>query len=59
MVCEYIVNKIFILEWNFVVFLNMIVIWFFDVNKFGVEVDDIKGGVVGGSILKVCFFFDL
>lgn len=54
MVCEYIVNKIFILERNFVVFLNMIVIWLFDVNKFGVEVDEIKGGVVGGSILRVC-----
>jgi translation initiation factor 2 subunit 3 len=32
----------------------MIVIRSFDVNKPGSEVNDIKGGVAGGSILKVC-----
>ncbi|XP_029328888.1 eukaryotic translation initiation factor 2 subunit 3 [Mus caroli] len=37
-VCEYIVKKI--------------VIRSFDVNKPGCEVDDLKGGVAGGSILK-------
>ena len=32
----------------------MIVIRSFDVNKPGSEVNDIKGGVAGGSILQVC-----
>lgn len=58
-VCEYIVNKIPIPERNFVAPPNMIVIRSFDVNKPGAEVDDIKGGVAGGSILKVCFPLDL
>jgi translation initiation factor 2 gamma subunit (eIF-2gamma) len=31
---------------------NMIVIRSFDVNKPGAEVDEIQGGVAGGSILK-------
>ena len=31
----------------------MIVIRSFDVNKPGSEVDDLKGGVAGGSILQV------
>lgn len=53
-VCEYIVNKIPIPERNFVAPPNMIVIRSFDVNKPGAEVDDIKGGVAGGSILRVC-----
>eukprot|EP00246_Nothoceros_aenigmaticus_P011855 TRINITY_DN3395_c0_g1_i1.p1 TRINITY_DN3395_c0_g1~~TRINITY_DN3395_c0_g1_i1.p1 ORF type:complete len:464 (+),score=101.95 TRINITY_DN3395_c0_g1_i1:82-1473(+) len=51
-VCEYIVNKIPIPERNFVAPPNMIVIRSFDVNKPGAEVDDIKGGVAGGSILR-------
>ncbi|RWW39565.1 hypothetical protein BHE74_00055094 [Ensete ventricosum] len=34
----------------------MIVIRSFDVNKPGSEVDEIKGGVAGGSILRVNFF---
>eukprot|EP00253_Pinus_taeda_P002023 PITA_02023 len=51
-VCEYITNKIPIPERNFVDPPNMIVIRSFDVNKPGAEVDDIKGGVAGGSILK-------
>lgn len=34
----------------------MIVIRSFDVNKPGFEVDEIRGGVAGGSILKVRFF---
>lgn len=53
-VCEYIVNKIPIPERNFVAPPNMIVIRSFDVNKPGAEVDEIKGGVAGGSILRVC-----
>ncbi len=32
---------------------QMIVIRSFDVNKPGSEVDDLKGGVAGGSILQV------
>jgi len=32
----------------------MIVIRSFDVNRPGSEVDDIKGGIAGGSILQVC-----
>lgn len=33
--------------------LQMIVIRSFDVNKPGSEVEDLKGGVAGGSILQV------
>ncbi|KAK6138935.1 hypothetical protein DH2020_027316 [Rehmannia glutinosa] len=51
-VCEYIVKKIPIPERNFISPPNMIVIRSFDVNKPGSEVDEIKGGVAGGSILK-------
>ncbi|KAH0676699.1 hypothetical protein KY285_024500 [Solanum tuberosum] len=51
-VCEYIVKKIPIPERNFTSPPNMIVIRSFDVNKPGFEVDDIRGGVAGGSILK-------
>nr|XP_004239809.1 eukaryotic translation initiation factor 2 subunit gamma isoform X1 [Solanum lycopersicum] len=54
-VCEYIVKKIPIPERNFISPPNMIVIRSFDVNKPGFEVDDIRGGVAGGSILKVSF----
>ena len=53
-ICEYIVKKIPIPERNFISPPNMIVIRSFDVNKPGSEVDEIKGGVAGGSILKVC-----
>jgi len=53
-ICEYIVKKIPIPERNFTSPPNMIVIRSFDVNKPGSEVNDIKGGVAGGSILKVC-----
>ncbi|KMS99945.1 hypothetical protein BVRB_1g017900 [Beta vulgaris subsp. vulgaris] len=51
-VCEYIVNKIPIPERNFVSPPSMIVIRSFDVNKPGYEVDNVCGGVAGGSILK-------
>lgn len=54
-VCEYIVKKIPIPERNFISPPNMIVIRSFDVNKPGFEVDEIKGGVAGGSILRVSF----
>lgn len=52
-VCEYIVKKIPIPKRDFVSPPKMIVIRSFDVNKPGYEVDDIKGGVAGGSIFRV------
>lgn len=52
-VCENIVKKIPIPVRDFTSAPNMIVIRSFDVNKPGSEVDEIKGGVAGGSILKV------
>jgi len=51
-VCEYICNKIPVPVRDFTSCPNMIVIRSFDVNKPGAEVDDIQGGVAGGSILK-------
>ena len=57
-VCEYIVKKIPIPERNFTSPPNMIVIRSFDVNKPGFEVDEICGGVAGGSILKVLLSFN-
>ncbi|KAH8962413.1 hypothetical protein BDL97_05G100900 [Sphagnum fallax] len=51
-VCEYIVKKIPIPVRDFVSPPNMIVIRSFDVNKPGAEVEEIKGGVAGGSILR-------
>ncbi|KAL6519818.1 Eukaryotic translation initiation factor 2 subunit 3 [Orobanche minor] len=51
-VAEYLVKKIPIPERNFISPPNMILIRSFDVNKPGSEVDEIKGGVAGGSILK-------
>ncbi|GJP48194.1 hypothetical protein CLOM_g7467 [Closterium sp. NIES-68] len=50
-VCEMIIKRIPIPERDFISPPNMIVIRSFDVNKPGAEVDDIKGGVAGGSIL--------
>lgn len=52
-VCEYIVKRIPIPVRDFTSPPNMIVIRSFDVNKPGFEVDEIRGGVAGGSILKV------
>ena len=54
-----------VLWWNMshlvIFYWYLIVIRSFDVNKPGCEVDDLKGGVAGGSILrgvlKVRFFF--
>ena len=51
-ICEYICNKIPIPTRDFVSPPRLIVIRSFDVNKPGCEVDDIKGGVAGGSILR-------
>ena len=52
-VCEYIVKKIPVPVRDFVSPPQMIVIRSFDVNKPGSEVDELKGGVAGGSILQV------
>ncbi|XP_058799520.1 eukaryotic translation initiation factor 2 subunit 3, Y-linked-like [Phymastichus coffea] len=50
--CEYIVKKIPVPMRDFESEPRLIVIRSFDVNKPGCEVDDLKGGVAGGSILK-------
>ncbi|OTF71138.1 eukaryotic translation initiation factor 2 subunit 3-like protein [Euroglyphus maynei] len=50
--CEYITKRIPIPERDFVSPPRLIIIRSFDVNKPGSEVEDIKGGVAGGSILK-------
>lgn len=49
---EYIVKNIPIPPRDFTSDPRMIVIRSFDVNKPGAEVDDLKGGVAGGSLLK-------
>ncbi|KAI3438260.1 hypothetical protein D9Q98_000696 [Chlorella vulgaris] len=51
-VCEYLVKKIPVPVRDFVSAPQMIVIRSFDVNRPGSEVDDIKGGIAGGSILQ-------
>jgi translation initiation factor 2 subunit 3 len=51
-VCEYIIKRIPVPVRNFTAPPNMIVIRSFDVNKPGSEVEDIQGGVAGGSILQ-------
>ncbi|OAD62170.1 Eukaryotic translation initiation factor 2 subunit 3, Y-linked [Eufriesea mexicana] len=50
--CEYITKKIPIPLRDFTSEPRLIVIRSFDVNKPGCEVDDLKGGVAGGSILR-------
>ncbi|OMH83197.1 Eukaryotic translation initiation factor 2 subunit gamma [Zancudomyces culisetae] len=51
-VVEYIVKKIPVPIRDFTSDPRLIVIRSFDVNKPGAEVDELKGGVAGGSILK-------
>jgi translation initiation factor 2 subunit 3 len=51
-ICEYIVKKIPVPLRDFTSQPRLIVIRSFDVNKPGSEVDELKGGVAGGSILK-------
>jgi len=51
-VCEYIIKKIPKPLRDFTSEPRLIVIRSFDVNKPGCEVDDLKGGVAGGSILQ-------
>uniref|UniRef100_A0A8D2EK89 Uncharacterized protein n=1 Tax=Theropithecus gelada TaxID=9565 RepID=A0A8D2EK89_THEGE len=51
-VCEYIVKKIPVSPRDFTSEPGLIVIKSFDVDKPGCKVDDLNGGVAGGSILK-------
>jgi len=51
-ICEYIVKNIPVPIRDFTSQPRLIVIRSFDVNKPGCEVDDLKGGVAGGSILR-------
>ncbi|KAF8789645.1 Eukaryotic translation initiation factor 2 like protein [Argiope bruennichi] len=51
-VCEYIAKKIPVPVRDFTSEPRLIVIRSFDVNKPGCEVEDLKGGVAGGSILR-------
>eukprot|EP01113_Clastostelium_recurvatum_P020356 TRINITY_DN2414_c0_g1_i1.p1 TRINITY_DN2414_c0_g1~~TRINITY_DN2414_c0_g1_i1.p1 ORF type:complete len:614 (+),score=174.83 TRINITY_DN2414_c0_g1_i1:56-1897(+) len=51
-ICEMIIKKIPIPVRDFTSSPRLIVIRSFDVNKPGAEVDDLKGGVAGGSIVK-------
>ena len=51
-VCEYLTSKIPVPVRDFTSPPQMIIIRSFDVNRPGSEVDDIKGGVAGGSILQ-------
>merc|ERR1711983_602872 len=51
-VCEYIEKKIPVPIRDFTSEPHLIIIRSFDVNKPGSEVDDLKGGVAGGSILR-------
>lgn len=51
-VCEYIVRQIPIPVRNFTAYPRLIIIRSFDVNKPGEEVQSLKGGVAGGSILE-------
>ncbi|XP_065649733.1 eukaryotic translation initiation factor 2 subunit 3, Y-linked isoform X2 [Hydra vulgaris] len=51
-ICDYICKKIPVPIRDFKSQPRLIVIRSFDVNKPGCEVDDLKGGVAGGSILR-------
>jgi len=51
-VCEYVVAKVPIPVRDFTSAPRLIIIRSFDVNKPGCEVDELKGGVAGGSILR-------
>jgi translation initiation factor 2 subunit 3 len=53
-ICEYIVKKIPIPERDFISPPYMTIVRSFDVNKPGSGVDEMRGGVAGGSILRVC-----
>lgn len=52
---EYIVKKIPIPPRDFISDPRLIVIRSFDINKPGTEIQDLKGGIAGGSILQGVF----
>ncbi|KAE9419254.1 hypothetical protein Angca_004830, partial [Angiostrongylus cantonensis] len=52
LVCEYLCKKVPVPSRDFTSPARLIVIRSFDVNKPGSEVDSLKGGVAGGSILR-------
>lgn len=56
-VCEYIVKRIPVPVRDFTSPPQMIVIRSFDVNKPGSEVEELRGGVAGGSILQVRAYY--
>jgi translation initiation factor 2 gamma subunit (eIF-2gamma) len=51
-VCEYIMKKIPVPIRDFTSEPRLIIIRSFDVNKPGSEVEELRGGVAGGSILR-------
>lgn len=51
-VVEYLIKKVPVPKRDFLSSPRMIIIRSFDVNKPGEEVDDLKGGVAGGSIMQ-------
>jgi len=51
-VCEYLIKRIPVPVRDFTSEPNMIVIRSFDVNKPGASVDEVEGGIAGGSILR-------
>merc|ERR1712029_1267584 len=51
-VCEYIEKKIPVPPRDFTSSPRLIIVRSFDVNKPGSEVEDLKGGVAGGSLLR-------
>lgn len=51
-VCEYIAKKIPIPQRDFLTPPRLIIIRSFDVNKPGSEVDELQGGVAGGSLMQ-------
>jgi translation initiation factor 2 gamma subunit (eIF-2gamma) len=51
-ICEYICSKIPIPMRDFTSSPTLIVIRSFDVNKPGAEIEELKGGVAGGSIMR-------
>ena len=52
LVCEYLCKKVPVPPRDFSSAARLIVIRSFDVNKPGSEVENLKGGVAGGSILR-------
>ena len=54
-VCEYLCKKVPVPLRDFTSDARLIIIRSFDVNKPGCEIEDLQGGVAGGSILRGAF----